>query len=99
MSDDHRPWYKELHWQILLGLVLALIYALVVRQVVGVPASGEVEAAGQTATSAASSVVHGGVDVAQQRAAAIAELQPWRAPFSFVGDLFIRLLMLIIIPL
>lgn len=60
---DNR-WYKELHWQIFLGLILALIYGITVRQVVGV-----------------------------------AEAEAYRAPFDFVGELFIRLLKLIIIPL
>lgn len=58
------PWYKQLHWQIFLGLIAALIYGLTVRQVVGV-----------------------------------AEAEAYRVPFDFIGDLFIRLLKLIIIPL
>jgi Na+/H+-dicarboxylate symporter len=58
------PWYKQLHWQIFLGLLVALIYGVSVRQFVGV-----------------------------------AEAEAFRAPFSFVGELFIRLLKLIIIPL
>lgn len=58
------PWYKELHWQIFIGLLVALAYGLVVRQA---------------------------VDPSQ--------FESYRAPFSFVGELFIRLLKLIIIPL
>ena len=63
-NSTKAPWYKQLHWQIFLGLLIALVYGLVVRQAVD-PAQAE----------------------------------SFRAPFSFVGELFIRLLKLIIIPL
>lgn len=57
-------WTKQLHWQILLGLVLGLVYALSVRY---------------------------GVSVEQWA--------PARAPFEFLGELFIRALKMIIVPL
>lgn len=57
-------WYRQLHWQIFLGLFAALVYGLLVRETVGVT-----------------------------------QAEVYRAPFVFLGDVFIRLLMLIIIPL
>ena len=70
------PWYKELHWQIALGLLLALIYAGAVRAIW--PAGAPDDAAHLSALAA------------WQRAS---------APFAFLGDLFLRALKLIIIPL
>jgi Na+/H+-dicarboxylate symporter len=99
MSEPKGPWYKQLHWQIFIGLLLAFVYALIVRQVVGIPPTAAVEAAGESAGAAARSGVYGAAEQARLRAEAIAGLQAWRAPFSFVGDLFLRLLKLIIIPL
>lgn len=62
--QDSAPWYRKLHWQILLGLIFAIIYGLSVRHFVGV-----------------------------------ADAAAYRVPFEFLGDIFIRLLKLIIIPL
>lgn len=64
MSLNWPAWTKKLHWQILIGLVVGLVYALSVRQ---------------------------GVDV-----------EGWahaRAPFEFLGELFVRALKMIIVPL
>ncbi len=92
-TDLKAPWYKQLHWQIFIGLLLALIYGLVVRQVVDVPRISAVSA------TSASAAVHDAVARATARAAAVDRLDSFRAPFSFVGGLFIRLLKLIIVPL
>lgn len=74
MSDESSkaPWYKELHWQIFIGLVAALIFSLVTRDIL--LADGVTEAA-------------------------VATMSSIRAPFEFVGQIFLRLLKLIVIPL
>ncbi len=33
-QEPNTPWYKELHWQILIGLVLALVFSLVARHLI-----------------------------------------------------------------
>lgn len=74
MSDSR--WYKELHWQIALGLVVAFIFSVIVRQVV-LPTDADPEA----------------------MSAALALMDSIRQPFVFVGEVFIRLLKLIVVPL
>jgi Na+/H+-dicarboxylate symporter len=98
-SHEQGPWYKQLHWQIFLGLLVALVYGLIVRQIVDVPPIEAVQAGGESAADAASAHIHAASQMASERAAAIDQMRGFRAPFSFVGDLFIRLLKLIIIPL
>jgi Na+/H+-dicarboxylate symporter len=100
MTDTEKdPWFKQLHWQIFIGLLAALVYGLIVRQLVDIPPIQAVQAGGESAASAASAHIHAATDLARERAAAIEQMRSFRAPFSFVGDLFIRLLKLIIIPL
>lgn len=94
-----KPWYRELHWQILIGLVLAFIFSLVIRQVVQIKPIEGVDGTGNTAVAMAQSKVHGSFDQASDRIPVLSELSTWRTPFQFAGQLFIRLLMLIIIPL
>lgn len=72
-----KPWYRELHWQIALGLMLALLFSLAVRALY-LPA---LDAPAETWDAARQTLTH------------------IRAPFGFVGDLFIRLLKLIVTPL
>lgn len=99
------PWYTQLHWQILMGLIVAFIYAMVVRQVIGlqpvqavdVQATGQTAA--QTAKSAASATVDGAVEFSRQRQEALQTMAAWRAPWAFAGDLFLRLLKMLIVPL
>lgn len=74
MSDSR--WYKELHWQIALGLVVAFIFSVIVRQAV-LPTSPDPET----------------------MSAALALMDSIRQPFVFVGEVFIRLLKLIVVPL
>ena len=74
MSDSR--WYKELHWQIALGLVVAFIFSVIVRQVV-LPTNATPET----------------------MSAALALMDSIRQPFVFVGEVFIRLLKLIVVPL
>jgi Na+/H+-dicarboxylate symporter len=93
------PWYRQLHWQILIGLVCALVYALLVRQFAGLQAVQPIEGGGQTAVELAQSKVHGAADFSNQRAETFETIGVWRAPLAFTGDLFLRLLKLIIIPL
>lgn len=73
----NKRWYHELHWQIALGLVVALAFSLAARAYV-LPAADAGEAAWE---------------------AARATLSGTRAPFAFVGDVFIRLLKMIVTPL
>lgn len=93
------PWYGELHWQILLGLAVAFVYALVVRQVVGLAPVEGISGTGDTALDLAQSKVQGAHAFAADRQATLQQLATWREPFAFVGQLFLRLLKLIIIPL
>ena len=97
-DDSSQPWYKQLHWQIFIGLMVALVYALVVRQLVPVAPLPDVEISDPTVQQA-QSVIGSAIDAASQRAPAQHRLEQFRAPFTFLGDLFIRLLKLIIIPL
>lgn len=73
----NKRWYKELHWQIAIGLVFALVFSLITRAIV-LPEPGA---------------------SADALAAAKSTLTELRAPFEFVGDVFIRLLKLIVMPL
>ncbi len=82
MSDHSRPgdagrkpWFRELHWQIAIGIALALVYGIAVRLIW--PMS----------------------DLEQEREAVLAIWQSAASPFKFLGDLFIRALKMIIIPL
>ncbi len=69
MSEDApKAWYRELHWQILAGLLLGFLFAIGVRQWF----------------------------LSSQDLETLATL---RAPFGFLGDLFMRALKLIVIPL
>lgn len=100
MSEANQSaWYKQLHWLILFGLVAGLVYSLVVRQSIDIPPVEAVEASGQLAAQAASGTVEAALAQAERRAEAAATMQSFRAPFSFIGELFLRLLKLIIIPL
>lgn len=74
-SSPKRPWYRELHWQIGMGIVFALIYGIGVRTIWPM------------------------ADSVHEQEAVIALWQSAAAPFSFLGDLFIRALKMIIIPL
>ena len=96
---EQGPWYTRLHWQIAAGLFFAFIYSLLARQYVDMEAIRAVEVDGQTALDAARATVAGGVSFAAERAEAADTLATWRAPFAFLGQLFIRLLKLVIIPL
>jgi Na+/H+-dicarboxylate symporter len=97
-GQETGPWYKQLHWQIFLGLLVALIYAVIVRQLVPVAPLPDVDMANATVQEG-QSVVSAAIEAGQKRAPAQYQLEQFRAPFSFIGDLFIRLLKLIIIPL
>jgi Na+/H+-dicarboxylate symporter len=97
-EGESGPWYKQLHWQILIGLIVALVYALVVRQLVPVAPLPDVEMDAATVEQG-KAVVAAAIESSQQRAPAQHQLEQFRAPFTFIGDLFIRLLKLIIIPL
>ena len=69
-SAKKQPFYKKLHWQIAIGIVLALIYAIAVRAALpAAPPEGQ----------------WGWASMA--------------APWTFLGELFIRALKMIIIPL
>jgi len=96
---DNQPWYLQLHWQILAGLVGAFVYAIIIRQVVGLSPVEPVSGDAASAIDAAKNVVHGAAGQAGSRMGALAEISWWRAPFASVGDLFLRLLKLIIVPL
>ena len=105
MTDDGSgqsqsgPWYAQLHWQITIGLLIAFVYALGARQYVDIQPVQSVAGSGDTAVALAQSKVEGAADFAGDRAGKFSQLQSWRAPFSFVGQLFLRLLKLVIIPL
>ncbi|MEZ4461414.1 MAG: dicarboxylate/amino acid:cation symporter [bacterium] len=73
----NKPWYKQLHWQIALGLVVALVFSMITRALV-LPAADA---------------------TAEVTELALGTLANVRAPFAFVGDVFIRLLKLIVMPL
>lgn len=73
---SEKRWYKELHWQIAIGLLVALTFSVIVRALVLPPAGSP-----------------------ELMEAALAQMNQIRAPFVFVGDLFIRLLKLIVVPL
>lgn len=79
-------WYRKLHWQILVGLGVGLAIAVVMRAVFLVPAP--------TGGTPAEIVAQ-----AHEYALAVTTLDSWRQPFVFVGDLFLRLLKLIVLPL
>jgi Na+/H+-dicarboxylate symporter len=93
------PWYSKLHWQILVGLIFAFIYAVVVRQIVGIEPVRAVPTDASTAVGAAQATVDGAVEFTRQRQTTMQTLATWRAPFAFVGDLFLRLLTMMIVPL
>jgi Na+/H+-dicarboxylate symporter len=95
--DD--AWYSKLHWQILVGLIFAFIYAVIVRQVVGIEPVRAVSPDGASALGAAQATVDGAVEFTRQRQTTMQTLASWRAPFAFVGDLFLRLLTMMIVPL
>ena len=79
-------WYRKLHWQILIGLVVGLVIAIVMRALaLAPPPSG-----GTPAEIVAQ---------AHDYALAVVTLDAWRQPFLFVGDLFLRLLKFIVLPL
>ena len=81
-----KRWYRQLHWQILIGLLVGLAIATVLRAVVLAPMPD---------AGTASEIV----TAAHMRALSVAALDSYRAPFAFVGDLFLRLLKLIVLPL
>ena len=68
------PWFKQLHWQIAMGIVFALIYGIAIRTIWPLAGAADPDAILAIWNNAA-------------------------APFAFLGDLFIRALKLIIIPL
>lgn len=80
------PWYRKLHWQILAGLLIGLGIALLMRAIALVPPP-----TGGTPPEI--------VAQAHARALSVVTLDVWRQPFAFVGDLFLRLLKLIVLPL
>lgn len=71
-GEPRVPWYKQLHWQIALGIVLGFAYGVIVR-VIWPADPGDPS----------------GLEVWESAA----------GPFVFLGDLFIRSLKMIIIPL
>ncbi len=79
-------WYRKLHWQILVGLLIGLGIAIVMRSMALV--------APPTGGTPADIVAQ-----AHQYALGVVTLDIWRQPFAFVGDLFLRLLKLIVLPL
>jgi Na+/H+-dicarboxylate symporter len=72
-----KRWYGELHWQIAIGLFVALAFSLVMRGLF-LPTADATPEAWEAARLTLNSI---------------------REPFQFVGDVFIRLLKLIVIPL
>lgn len=79
-------WLKQLHWQILIGLVIGLLIALAMRAafLVAPPTVGPpAEVIAQ----------------AHQYAVGVIALDAWRQPFLFIGDLFLRALKLLVVPL
>ena len=93
-SSGQTPWYKKMHWQIALGIGVGLLYALVVRAMWSLPA---IEPAG--AGTGPQDIIAHGLSLAAQRAEVIAIWERAAAPFVFLGDLFIRALKMIIVPL
>jgi Na+/H+-dicarboxylate symporter len=81
---DDLVWYKKLHWQIGIGLIAGFIIAMIVRALYLVPGHD----AGLFAPF-----------WAPLDPAALDTVSSIREPFKFVGDIFIRLLKLLIIPL
>lgn len=93
-SSGQTPWYKKMHWQIALGIGVGLLYALVVRAMWSLPA---IDPAG--AGTGPQDIIAHGLSLAAQRAEVIAIWERAAAPFVFLGDLFIRALKMIIVPL
>ena len=79
-------WAKKLHWQILIGLVVGFVIAVALRSAFLLPP--------MQGGTAAELVAH-----AYDDALAVIALDAWRQPFVFVGDVFLRLLKLIVLPL
>ena len=92
--ERSRAWYRTLHWQILVGIVVGFVYAMVVRIGWAMPQIPVLDS-GQSMSSLLSEALR----VAESRAETIGTWQAAAAPFAFLGDLFIRGLKLIIIPL
>ena len=86
MTETTSPFYRQLHWQIAIGLFAGLGFALITRALFLVP---------NVPTTSAQTAIHAAINHADS----VAFLDQIRAPFGFVGDLFIRLLKLIVIPL
>ncbi len=93
-TSEASPWYRQLHWQIVVGILFGFLYALVVRLIWPLP-----ELAAATDGGAAADIITSAVQVSQERARQIAIWERAAAPFAFLGDLFIRALKMIIIPL
>ena len=93
-SPSGAPWYRKLHWQIALGVVAALAYGLAVRLIWPLPALEP----GPAGASAPELLAHA-TQTAQSRAQILGIWGRAAAPFAFLGDLFIRALKMIIIPL
>lgn len=81
-----------LHWQILIGLVVGFAIAVVCRYLFLIDAPAAAEAADIESLRAI-------VSTSAARAEGIVTLDAIRQPFSFVGQLFLRLLKLIVLPL
>lgn len=93
-TSDRAPWYRQLHWQIALGIFAGLLYSLIVRMVYPMPVMGAAAANAHPAQ-----LIQHAATLAEQRAAATAHWAQLAYIFNFVGELFIRALKMIIIPL
>lgn len=83
-----------LHWQILIGLVAGFAIAVVCRAIFLIDPPAAVEAGAVDIES-----LRGIVSTSAARAEGILTLDAIRQPFTFVGQLFLRLLKLIVLPL
>ena len=91
---EPRRWYRQLHGQIALGIVGGLVYGLLVRTIFAAPAAPVAQAGLDAAALVAQAAAH-----AQGQAETVAIWGRASLLFDFLGDLFIRALKMIIIPL
>ena len=86
------PWYRQLHWQITLGIVAGLIYSIACRLIFPMP-----QVTAQTGDAA--QIIAQAAALAGERAQTTHRWAQLSQLFGFLGDLFIRALKMIIIPL
>lgn len=86
------PWYRQLHWQITLGIVAGLIYSIACRLIFPMP-----QITAQTGDAA--NIIAQAAALATERAQTTYRWAQLSQIFGFLGDLFIRALKMIIIPL